>query len=43
MPTMKVLGFEYADKKSFEKLHFDNLLIPWPTYATNQNGLKKLW
>jgi len=40
---MKALGLVVLDKKIFEhcilKTFFVNLLTPWPTYATNWNGL----
>ena len=40
IPNMKALGLLVTDKKIFESCILKTyLLIPWPTYATNWNGL----
>ena len=39
---MKVLGLVVSDKKIFENCILKTyILTPWPTYATNWNGLNK--
>ena len=37
--NMKALGLVVSDKNIFENCILKNLFWPWPTYATNWNGL----
>ena len=40
IPNMKALGLVVSDKKIFESfISKTYLMTPWPTYATNWNGL----